>query len=80
MTFLNTKQLIAMGFGCRVTIWKMVKYGDFPAPMKCGSAVNAPNSRDKDEIDNWVKELKLKAIAKTEIHAEFRAKHKLGRR
>jgi len=69
MTFLSTKELIAMGFGSRVTIWKMVKCGDFPAPMKFGSSVNAPNRWDKDDIDNWVKELKLKAKAKSKIES-----------
>ena len=64
MDFLTVKDLTEMGFGSRVTIWKKVKQHEFPAPMKFGNSVNAPNRWDKRDIDVYVAQLKARAIAK----------------
>ena len=75
MSFLTVKDLIEMGFGSRVTIWKKVSKSEFPAPIKFGNSVNAPNRWMKEDIDNYVDQLKMRSIAKGGVQYEFRTKH-----
>jgi len=56
--FLTVKDLTEMGFGNRVTIWKKVKNNEFPAPIKFGNSTTCPNHWFKDDIDEYVENLK----------------------
>ena len=70
MNFLTVKDLIDMGFGSRVTIWKKVKHREFPAPMKFGNGVNSPNRWLKQDIDNYVTEIRMVALSKGAVSYE----------
>tara|TARA_B100000780_G_scaffold69372_1_gene46044 strand:+ start:18 stop:251 length:234 start_codon:yes stop_codon:yes gene_type:complete len=75
MSFLTVKDLIEMGFGSRVTIWKKVKDNEFPAPMKFGNGVNAPNRWMREDIDNYVSQIRMVAKSKGTVNYEPRTKH-----
>ena len=62
--FLTVKDLVDMGFGSRVTIWKKVKHKEFPAPMKFGNGVNAPNRWLQEDIDNYISQIRMVAQSK----------------
>ena len=73
--FLTVRDLIDMGFGCRVTIWKKVKLNEFPAPIKFGNAVNSPCRWEKVEIDNHLHQLRMRSKVKQEVNYEFRKQY-----
>ena len=75
MSFLTVKDLIEMGFGSRVTIWKKVKDNEFPAPMKFGNGVNAPNRWMREDIDNYVSQIRMVAKSKGTVNYEPRTEH-----
>ena len=75
MSFLTVKDLIEMGFGSRVTIWKKVKDNEFPAPMKFGNGDNAPNRWMREDIDNYVSQIRMVAKSKGTVNYEPRTKH-----
>ena len=75
MSFLTVKDLIEMGFGSRVTIWKKVKDNEFPAPMKFGNGVNAPNRWMREDIDNYVSQIRMVAKSKGTVNYEPRTKN-----
>tara|TARA_B110000483_G_C17881467_1_gene421861 strand:+ start:271 stop:498 length:228 start_codon:yes stop_codon:yes gene_type:complete len=64
MNFLTVQDLVDMGFGSRVTIWKKVKHKEFPAPMKFGNGVNAPNRWLQEDIDNYISQIRMVAQSK----------------
>ena len=64
MNFLTVQDLVDMGFGSRVTIWKKVKHKEFPAPMKLGNGVNAPNRWLQEDIDNYISQIRMVAQSK----------------
>ncbi len=74
MSFLSVKDLTEMGFGSRVTIWKKVKDREFPAPMKFGNGVNSPNRWLKEDIDNYVSQIRSVALSKGAVVYEPRRK------
>ena len=75
MSFLTVKDLIDMGFGSRVTIWKKVKHKEFAAPMKFGNGVNSPNRWLKEDIDSYVSQIRMIAMSKGTVSYEPRKKH-----
>jgi len=62
--YLKQKDLQEMGFGNRVTIWKKVKQKEFPAPMKFGNGINSPNVWHKEDIDEYIQNLRTIARSK----------------
>ena len=62
--FLTVKDLTEMGFENRVTIWKKVKNNEFPAPIKFGNSATCPNHWFKDDIDNYLRNLRVRANAR----------------
>ena len=67
MNFLTVQDLVDMGFGSRVTIWKKVKHKEFPAPMKFGNGVNAPNRWLQEDIDNYISQIRMVAQSKGSV-------------
>jgi predicted DNA-binding transcriptional regulator AlpA len=53
--------LTEMGFGNRTTIWRRVKKSQFPKPIKLGTSPTSPVRWSKEDIDNYVVELRKKA-------------------
>ena len=53
---------------------KKVKMKEFPAPMKFGNGVNSPNVWHREDIDEYVQN--LRRIAKSKgVNYEARTKH-----
>jgi len=73
--FLTVKDLVDMGFGSRVSIWKKVKHKEFPAPMKFGNGVNSPNRWLKEDIDSYVSQIRMIAMSKGDVSYEPRSKY-----
>ena len=67
--FLTVQDLTEMGFGNRVTIWKKVRNKEFPAPVKFGKSSNCPNHWFKEDIDEYV--ANLKAIARSKGGVDY---------
>jgi predicted DNA-binding transcriptional regulator AlpA len=42
MKLLTMKDVVNIGVGCQTTIWKKVKTGEFPKPIKLGSSPQSP--------------------------------------
>ncbi|MDC1491341.1 transcriptional regulator [Gammaproteobacteria bacterium] len=68
--FLTVRDLTEMGFGNRVTIWKKVRNKEFPPPIKFGNSINSPNRWEKDSIDDYLRNLKVRANAKGGVQYE----------
>ena len=51
------EELTALGLGNRVTLWKYVRDGVFPKPVKLGGTSNSPNRWLDEDIKNYFKEL-----------------------
>ena len=71
-SFLTVKDLTEMGFGNRVTIWKKVRNKEFPAPIKFGNSATCPNHWFKEDIDEYV--ANLKAISRSKGGVDYGAK------
>ena len=55
------EELTALGLGNRTTLWKYVRDGVFPKPVKLGGTSNSPNRWLDEDIKNYFKELQRKA-------------------
>ena len=70
--FLTVKDLTEMGFGNRVTIWKKVRNNEFPAPIKFGNSSTCPNHWLKEDIDEYVANLKAISRSKGQVNYGLR--------
>jgi prophage regulatory protein len=57
MKLLSTKQVIEATGLCRTTIWRLVRDGLFPKPIKIGSM----SRFDSDDLDKWLSSRKQEA-------------------
>ena len=73
-SFLTVKDLTEMGFGNRVTIWKKVRNKEFPAPIKFGNSATCPNHWFKEDIDEYV--TNLKAISRSKGGVDYGLRNK----
>jgi len=73
-SFLTVKDLTEMGFGNRVTIWKKVRNKEFPAPIKFGNSATCPNHWFKEDIDEYV--ANLKAISRSKGGVDYGLRNK----
>ena len=71
-SFLTVKDLTEMGFGNRVTIWKKVRNKEFPAPIKFGNSATCPNHWFKEDIDEYI--TNLKAISRSKGGVDYGVK------
>ena len=51
------EELTELGLGNRVTIWKRVRDGVFPKPVKLSNSITSPNRWLDEDIKNYFKEL-----------------------
>ena len=55
--FLKIEDIEALGLGKRVTIWRKVKKGEFPKPIKLGTSPQSPIRWDEEVIEDYLKKL-----------------------
>ena len=55
------EELTTLGLGSRTTIWKRVRNGDFPKPIKLSNSITSTNRWLDEDIKNYFKELQRKA-------------------
>ena len=51
------KDVVNIGLGCRTTIWKKVKTGEFPKPIKLGSSPQSPLRWKEKDIQDYLSNL-----------------------
>jgi len=51
---LTYKDLEHLGLGTQVTIWRKIKLGTFPKPIKLGNKANSPIRFRESDIRNWI--------------------------
>ena len=49
--------VVKIGIGGRTTIWKKVKSGEFPKPIKLGSSPQAPLRWKEEDIQDYLTNL-----------------------
>jgi predicted DNA-binding transcriptional regulator AlpA len=54
---LDIKDILALNLGGRTTIWKKVKDGSFPKPIKLGSSQQAPLRWRQKDIEIYLNNL-----------------------
>ena len=54
---LTMEDVIEIGVGKRTTIWKKVKTGEFPKPIRLGNSHSSPLRWKRTDIDNYVNNL-----------------------
>jgi len=57
MRLLTIEDVIKIGIGGRTTIWKKVKDGQFPKPIKLGSAPSSPIRWKEEDIEEYLRNL-----------------------
>jgi len=72
--FLTVKDLTEMGFGNRVTIWKRVRNNEFPAPIKFGNGATCSNHWVKQDIEDYI--ANLKAISRSKGGVRYAVQQK----
>ena len=55
--FLKIEDIEALGLGKRTTIWRKVNKGEFPKPIKLGSAPSSPIRWDEEVIEDYLNKL-----------------------
>lgn len=56
----TTKELTELGLGTRVTLWKRVREGTFPRPVKLSGKVNNHNVWLDEDIKDYFRKLSSK--------------------
>ena len=51
---LRTPEVVRITGLSKTTIWRRVKSGDFPAPVKLGSLATRSVGWREDEVKNWI--------------------------
>lgn len=54
---MKIEEIIEIGIGGRTTIWKKVKNGEFPKPIKLGGAPSSPIRWRSTDIDEYLRNL-----------------------
>ena len=57
MKFLTVDELTKLGLGARTTIWRRVKDGNFPKPMRLGKSHSSPLRWKEEDIQNYLNNL-----------------------
>ena len=57
MKLLRLDDVVKIGLGGRTTIWKKVKNGEFPKPIKLGTSPQSPLRWRQEDIDNYLDNL-----------------------
>lgn len=57
----KVEDLTKMGFGNRSTIWRKINKSEFPKPIKLGTSSTSPVWWCKEDINNYIYELRRKA-------------------
>ena len=57
MKLMTIEEVIKIGIGGRTTIWKKVKNGEFPKPIKLGGAPSSPIRWRSTDIDEYLRNL-----------------------
>ena len=53
----TTDELTKLGLGARTTIWRRVKDGDFPKPVKLSASITSPNRWLDQDIKKYFRDL-----------------------
>ena len=54
---LRTPEVVKLTGLSRTTIWRRVRSGDFPAPVKLGSLASRSVGWRESEIEEWIEQL-----------------------
>ena len=57
MKLLTMTDVVKIGLGGRTTIWKKVKNGEFPKPIKLGTSPQSPLRWKEEDIENYLTNL-----------------------
>jgi len=57
MKLLTVEDVMAIGIGKRTTIWKKVKSGEFPKPVRLGNSPSSPIRWREDDINYYLNNL-----------------------
>ena len=57
MKLLTVDELTKLGLGARTTIWRRVKDGNFPKPMRLGKSHSSPLRWKEEDIQNYLNNL-----------------------
>ena len=56
---LTYKDLEHLGLGTQVTIWRKIKLGTFPKPIKLGNKANSPIRFRESDKKNWIEKCSM---------------------
>ena len=54
MKLLTVDDITDLGLGARTTIWRRVKEGNFPKPIRLGNAHSSPLRWKHEDVENWI--------------------------
>ena len=57
MKLLTIEDVIELNLGKRTTLWKKVKTGEFPKPIKLGKSPSSPIRWKEEDIHNYINNL-----------------------
>ena len=57
MKLLTIEDVIELNLGKRTTLWKKVKTGEFPKPIKLGNSPSRPIRWKEEDIHNYINNL-----------------------
>jgi len=57
MKLLTIEDVIELNLGKRTTLWKKVKTGEFPKPIKLGNSPSSPIRWKEEDILNYINNL-----------------------
>lgn len=58
MKLLTIDDVIKLNLGKRTTLWKKVKTGEFPKPIKLGNSPSSPIRWQESDIQKYINKLK----------------------
>ena len=54
MKLLTVDDITDLGLGARTTIWRRVKEGAFPKPLRLGNSHSSPLRWRLEDIEDWI--------------------------
>ena len=57
MKLLTIEDVMELNLGKRTTLWKKVKTGEFPKPIKLGNSPSSPIRWKEEDIHNYINNL-----------------------
>ena len=57
MKLLTVDEITELGLGARTTIWRRVKEGNFPKPIRLGKSHSSPLRWKQEDIENYLNNL-----------------------